>query len=61
MPIYHYECKTCGAVETIRAKMSDDPPERLTTCDCEDPQPEKVPVAGSFTLRGSGWYKDGYR
>ena len=62
MPIYHYRCKNCLAEDTVTAKMNDEPPEQLETCedDCAAPQIEKVPARTGFALKGRGWFKDGY-
>ena len=58
MPIYEYACKSCGANMEIRQKFSDDP---LTDCpECGAPTLERLVSASSFSLKGSGWYADGY-
>lgn len=58
MPIYEYECESCGHRHDAIQKMSDEP---LTDCpECGKPSLKKVPSAGGFILKGSGWYRDGY-
>jgi len=57
MPIYEYECQSCHAVVESWQSYKDEP---LTTCpDCSGSL-KKVISATSFTLKGGGWYADGY-
>ena len=58
MPIYEYECKSCGhRLEAIQ-KISDDP---LKDCpECSEPELKKLISAAGFRLKGGGWYADGY-
>jgi putative FmdB family regulatory protein len=55
MPIYEYVCEACGhELEKIQ-KMSD---KLLKKCpQCKKQKLRKKISAGSFILRGSGWYK----
>jgi|10_taG_2_1085330.scaffolds.fasta_scaffold18494_2 putative FmdB family regulatory protein len=56
MPIYEYKCKCGNAFEKLMKMNADTPP-----CPkCGDPKPIKQVSAGSFSLSGSGWYRDGY-
>lgn len=59
MPIYEYQCESCGyRLETIQ-RMSDDP---LTDCpECEEPQLKKLISAVAFRLKGSGWYETDFK
>lgn len=57
MPIYEYECQTCGAVTEKLQKFSDDP---LRTCGCGG-NLEKLISRSSFQLKGSGWYVTDYK
>src|SRR5690349_16682992 len=58
MPIYEYGCNECGHRLEEQQKMADPP---LVTCPaCGKDRLEKLISATSFTLKGSGWYKDGY-
>jgi putative FmdB family regulatory protein len=59
MPIYEYECRSCGhELEKIQ-RMSD---AHLTDCpDCGEPElKRKVSVAG-FRLKGGGWYETDFK
>ena len=57
MPIYEYECTSCCNVFEVFQRMTEDP---LTTCpDCSGLVKKLVSVS-SFTLKGGGWYADGY-
>jgi putative FmdB family regulatory protein len=56
MPYYEYECPKCGTFE-IRQKMADPP---LTLHElCGEPVQRRI-SATSFSLKGGGWYADGY-
>ncbi len=57
MPVYEYECPACEKIIEVQQRMSDDP---LTVCpDCAGPV-KKIMSMSSFTLKGGGWYADGY-
>lgn len=57
MPIYAYECKSCGKQAEYIQKFSDEP---KTECEhCGGPL-EKLISAPAFHLKGGGWYADGY-
>ena len=63
MPIYEYQCQSCGHVLDALQKISDDP---LTHCpSCGEAGLKKLLSAPRFRLKGSGWYetdfKDGNR
>ncbi|MDD9892366.1 MAG: zinc ribbon domain-containing protein [Gammaproteobacteria bacterium] len=59
MPIYEYQCKSCGhALEKLQ-KMSDDP---LKDCpECGEPALVKKVSAAGFRLSGSGWYETDFK
>ncbi len=58
MPIYEYACPDCGHEFETMQKVS---APRLTDCpECEGEQLRKKVSATSFSLKGSGWYKDHY-
>ncbi len=57
MQLYEYECLECHRRTEKRQKFSD--PE-ITTCPhCGGPI-ERVISAPAFSLKGGGWYADGY-
>lgn len=57
MPIYEYECRSCGKLHEIMQRYSDLP---LAVCpDCGGPV-RKLISNTSFVLKGSGWYKTDY-
>ncbi len=57
MPLYEYKCKECGLVFEARQKFSDAP---LTECrNCGGPV-EKLISQSAFSLKGGGWYDQGY-
>lgn len=57
MPIYEYQCQSCGhAFETMQ-RLADAP---LTLCPkCEGPL-KKLISAPAFQFKGSGWYVTDY-
>jgi putative FmdB family regulatory protein len=59
MPIYEYECRSCGhELEKIQ-RMSDDP---LTDCPaCEEPGLRRKVSAAGFRLKGGGWYETDFK
>jgi putative FmdB family regulatory protein len=58
MPIYEYECGSCGHRFEEWQKMSDKP---VKVCPkCKARKVEKLISHTSFQLKGGGWYKDLY-
>lgn len=58
MPAYDYACRACGAHVELTHRISDPP---VTTCPaCKAETLERLVSPSSFTLRGGGWYADGY-
>ena len=59
MPIYAYQCESCGHAKDVLQKMSDAP---LTDCPaCGAPTFKKQLTAAGFQLKGSGWYATDFR
>ena len=59
MPIYEYECESCGHQLEALQKMSDAP---LTECPaCGRPALKKLLSAAAFRLKGSGWYETDFK
>lgn len=57
MPLYEYQCESCGLQFEVRQKFSDDP---ISECrDCGGPVKKLISQAG-FALKGGGWYQQGY-
>ena len=57
MPVYEYRCVECGKDFEVRQKFSDDP---VSECKFCSGKVEKLMSLSSFSLKGSGWFKDGY-
>ncbi len=55
MPKYDYRCEQCGPFE-VTQKMSDPPLEQHS---CGAKAARQIPQV-SFSLKGGGWYADGY-
>lgn len=59
MPIYEYQCQSCGHQFEHFQKMSDP---LLTECpECGKPDLQKLVSAPAFQLKGSGWYVTDFR
>jgi putative FmdB family regulatory protein len=57
MPIYEYKCNDCGIEFESTQRMDEDP---LTTCQECFGSVNRLISFNSFSLKGSGWYSDGY-
>ena len=59
MPIYEYQCQSCGHEMEAIQKMSDAP---LVDCPaCELPELQKQISAAGFRLKGGGWYETDFK
>lgn len=59
MPIYEYQCETCGHEMEALQKISDDP---LKDCpQCGKPSLKKLISAAGFRLKGGGWYETDFK
>jgi putative FmdB family regulatory protein len=59
MPIYEYQCGSCGMQREFLRKVSDAP---LTTCpECGKETLSKMLTAAGFQLKGSGWYATDFK
>lgn len=59
MPIYEFQCQSCGNEVEVLQKMSDAP---LTDCEtCGEPSMKKMVSAAAFRLSGSGWYETDFK
>ena len=59
MPIYEYQCQTCGNLCEEMQKVSDEP---LKTCpQCGKDSLKKIVSSTSFQLKGSGYYATDYK
>lgn len=59
MPIYEFECASCGAVFDRLQKLSDPDP---TDCpECGQPRVKRRLTAPAFRLAGSGWYETDFK
>ena len=58
MPIYEYACKQCGHQFERWQKIS---ASKAPKCEaCGHRSSERLISGTSFSLKGSGWYADGY-
>ena len=59
MPIYDYQCTSCGVKKELMRKVSEP---SLTTCpECGKETFAKLVSAPSFQLNGSGWYATDFK
>ncbi|MFT7684946.1 MAG: putative FmdB family regulatory protein [Candidatus Azotimanducaceae bacterium] len=59
MPIYEYQCESCGHKMEKIQKMSDEP---LKVCpSCEQSALKKLVSAAAFRLKGEGWYETDFK
>jgi putative FmdB family regulatory protein len=59
MPIYEYQCQSCGHQLEVLQKISDEP---LTYCpECGEPTLQKLISAAAFRLKGGGWYETDFK
>ncbi len=59
MPIYEYECDSCGHYLEALQEFSDSP---LRKCpDCGKPKLRRLLSAPMFLLKGSGWYETDFK
>jgi len=57
MPVYEFECPECGDIkEVITNRIK----EETIICNKCKVQMKKIISQTSFTLKGSGWGRDGY-
>jgi putative FmdB family regulatory protein len=57
MPVYEYRCNACNIQFELRQKFSDPPADRCPKCGASV---RKIVSAVSFSLKGAGWFGDGY-
>jgi putative FmdB family regulatory protein len=57
MPIYEYECSKCGKQFETFQRISDKP---LNSCQFCKGKVHRLISQSSFSLKGGGWYRDGY-
>ena len=59
MPIYEYQCNSCGHELESLQKLSDPP---LTDCpECGKSALQKLISAAGFRLSGGGWYETDFK
>ena len=59
MPIYEYQCQSCGCGLEKLQRINDDP---LLECpECGKPELIRLVSAAAFRLKGSGWYETDFK
>lgn len=59
MPIYEYQCESCGTTFEAIQKFSDAPLTECRACGAEGVR--KLLSAPMFRLKGSGWYETDFK
>lgn len=59
MPIYEYQCQSCGHELEVMHKMSDTPPKDCPAC--HEPALTRRISAAGFRLAGGGWYETDFK
>ncbi len=57
MPLYEYRCEECNFEFEVRQKFSEAPKEECPKC---GGKVKKLISQAAFTLKGGGWYQQGY-
>jgi putative FmdB family regulatory protein len=57
MPIYEYRCDECGAEFEVTQGMDEKPVDSCNKC---AGHVQRLISFTSFSLKGNGWYSDGY-
>ena len=58
MPIYEFRCTECDEISEEMLSFKDKT--KTIKCPICNSRSERIMSLGSFHLKGSGWYKDGY-
>ena len=59
MPIYEYQCTSCGACFELMQKISDGPPKECPSCGHKEVR--KLLSKVGFQLKGTGWYETDFK
>ena len=57
MPLYEYRCEVCNLQFEVRQKFSEAPKEECPEC---GGNVKKLISQAAFSLKGGGWYQQGY-
>ena len=59
MPIYEYQCQSCGCDIEKLQRINDEP---LVDCpECGKPELRRLVSAAGFRLKGGGWYETDFK
>jgi putative FmdB family regulatory protein len=58
MPTYEYACDACHKSFELEQRITEDPVKKCANCG--EMQARRMISGGTFLLKGSGWYADGY-
>ena len=57
MPIYEFECESCGVLHIVHKKIEEPDPAECRLC---GGRLKKIISAPNFILKGAGWGRNGY-
>ena len=57
MPVYEYRCESCQHQFELRQKFADPPARECPAC---GGAVKKLISSAAFSLKGGGWYAEGY-
>jgi putative FmdB family regulatory protein len=60
VPTYEYKCEKCETEFEAVQPISADPLEKCPSESCDGKVQRLISGGTGFTLKGSGWFKDGY-
>lgn len=60
MPIYEYECKSCGDLQEVMQSVGASAPPSCEKCQASGTLEKKMSRTG-FILKGAGWYVTDFR
>jgi putative FmdB family regulatory protein len=58
LPIYEYQCTSCGRKVEVMQRITDEPLKQCPTC---KGQLRRLISLTSFQLKGNGWYATDYK
>ena len=61
MPIFDYHCETCGDTFEVMQRVGEEPLEKRFGCKKGECKLKKLVSAGSFRLKGTGWYETDFK
>ena len=61
MPIYEYQCASCGELTERECNKISERPVRIRCASCSSMRTRPIISGTSFHLKGGGWYATDYK